>query len=178
MSEPTTSTRQLKITLGEMRASGVRSLLVYCADYRCARAVRICGDWWPDHIRLSDLEPLFVCQACGRRGQISGPIGIGTLGQASSAPLSADFGNGITHLRLNPGSVEWCATMNNPDQDMLMMTTPGVGPVVALTYRATVDVPARFPNSKAVGAVFGLTPSKYQSARSTEPARYQNAGTR
>jgi len=35
--------------------------------------------------------------------------------------------------------------------------------VVALTYRATVDVPARFKNSKAVGAVFGLTPSRYQS---------------
>jgi hypothetical protein len=32
-----------------------------------------------------------------------------------------------------------------------------------LTYRATVDVPARFRNSKAVGAVFGLTPSRYQS---------------
>jgi transposase len=44
-----------------------------------------------------------------------------------------------------------------------LMTVPGVGPVVALTYRATVDVPARFHNSKAVGAVFGLTPSKYQS---------------
>jgi len=41
-----------------------------------------------------------------------------------------------------------------------LMTVPGVGPVVALTYRATVDVPARFRNSKAVGAVFGLTPSK------------------
>ena len=44
-----------------------------------------------------------------------------------------------------------------------LMTIPGVGPVVALTYRVTVDVPARFKNSKAVGAVFGLTPSKYQS---------------
>src|SRR6266436_533916 len=38
-----------------------------------------------------------------------------------------------------------------------LMTIPGVGPVVALTYRVTVDVPARFRNSKAVGAVFGLT---------------------
>ena len=37
-----------------------------------------------------------------------------------------------------------------------LMTTPGVGPVVALTYRATVDVPARFRKSKSVGAVFGL----------------------
>src|SRR5712664_2739433 len=46
-----------------------------------------------------------------------------------------------------------------------LMTVPGVGPVVALTYRATVDVPARFRNSKAVGAVFGLTPSKYQSGQ-------------
>jgi transposase len=35
--------------------------------------------------------------------------------------------------------------------------------VVALTYRATIDVPARFRNSKAVGAAFGLTPSRYQS---------------
>ena len=35
-----------------------------------------------------------------------------------------------------------------------MMTTPGVGPVVSLTYRATVDVPARFRKSKSVGAVF------------------------
>ncbi len=44
-----------------------------------------------------------------------------------------------------------------------LMTVPGVGPVVALTFRATVDVPARFRNSRAVGAVFGLTPSKHQS---------------
>ena len=36
-----------------------------------------------------------------------------------------------------------------------LMTTPGVGPVVALTYRATVDVPARFRKSEAIGAVFG-----------------------
>jgi transposase len=43
------------------------------------------------------------------------------------------------------------------------MTTPGVGPVVALTYRATVDVPARFRKSRSVGAVFGLTCSRYQS---------------
>jgi len=44
-----------------------------------------------------------------------------------------------------------------------LMTTPGVGPVVALTYRATVDIPARFRKSKSVGAVFGLTCSMHQS---------------
>src|SRR3954468_19266032 len=44
-----------------------------------------------------------------------------------------------------------------------LMTAPGVGPVVALTFRATVDVPSRFKNSKAVGAALGLTPRRRQS---------------
>jgi hypothetical protein len=57
-----------KITLGEMRAMGVRGLLVYCADYKCAHLARITGDRWPDHMRVSDLEESFVCQACGARG--------------------------------------------------------------------------------------------------------------
>src|SRR4249919_3332709 len=63
---------------------------------------------------------------------------------------------GVLHGRL-------LAVVRTDDVCRRLMTVPGVGPVVALTYRATVDVPARFRNSKAVGAVFGLTPSKYQS---------------
>ena len=52
-----------KITLGEMRASGPRRLLVYCGDYKCAHSVTISADRWPDDVRLSDLEPKFTCQA-------------------------------------------------------------------------------------------------------------------
>ena len=63
---------------------------------------------------------------------------------------------GIVHRRL-------LAVVRQDEVCRRLMTVPGVGPVVALTYRSTVDVPARFRNSKAVGAVFGLTPSKYQS---------------
>jgi len=63
---------------------------------------------------------------------------------------------GVLHSRL-------LTIVRDDDVCRRLMTVPGVGPVVALTYRATVDVPARFKNSKAVGAVFGLTPSKYQS---------------
>jgi transposase len=44
-----------------------------------------------------------------------------------------------------------------------LMTVPGVGAVVSLTYRAGVDDPARFAKSKSVGAFFGLTPKRYQS---------------
>jgi transposase len=57
-----------------------------------------------------------------------------------------------------------------------LMTVPGVGPVVALTYRATVDVPVRFRNSKAVGAAFGLTPSKYQSGESDRTGGISRCG--
>jgi Transposase IS116/IS110/IS902 family len=48
--------------------------------------------------------------------------------------------------------------------------------VVALTYRATVDVPARFRKSKAVGAVFGLTCSKYQSGEIDRSGRISRCG--
>jgi hypothetical protein len=60
--------RQQKITMGEMRASGVRGLLVYCSDYRCSHSTAISAARWPDDVRLSDLEPLFTCQACGQKG--------------------------------------------------------------------------------------------------------------
>ena len=45
----------------------------------------------------------------------------------------------------------------------LLMTAPGVGPMVALSFRAGVDEPARFSRSRSVPAHFGLTPSRYQS---------------
>jgi transposase len=44
-----------------------------------------------------------------------------------------------------------------------LMTVPGVGAVVAITFTSAVDDPARFRHSCAVGAHFGLTPKKYQS---------------
>jgi hypothetical protein len=65
--------RAQKITLGEMRSSGVHGLLIYCADYKCSRHVEIDAGW-PDDTRLSDLEPLLVCQICGRRGADVRPL--------------------------------------------------------------------------------------------------------
>jgi hypothetical protein len=58
--------RPQKITLGEIREMGIRGLLVYCSDFECN--VEINADQWSDDVRLSDLEPLFTCQACGLKG--------------------------------------------------------------------------------------------------------------
>jgi transposase len=44
-----------------------------------------------------------------------------------------------------------------------LMSMPGVGAVVALTYRSAVDDPSRFTSSKNVGAWVGMTPSRNQS---------------
>jgi len=66
-------TRPQKITLAEMRAAGVRGLLVYCSDYRCSHHIAMSGDRWPDDVRLSDLEPRFTCQACGTKGADARP---------------------------------------------------------------------------------------------------------
>ena len=40
---------------------------------------------------------------------------------------------------------------------------PSVGPIVAITYKSAMDDPNRIAKSKAAGALFGLTPKKYQS---------------
>jgi transposase len=45
----------------------------------------------------------------------------------------------------------------------LLMTTPGVGPLVAVTYMTTIDDPSRFKRSREVGAHLGMTPRKYAS---------------
>ncbi|ANY79306.1 transposase (plasmid) [Microvirga ossetica] len=57
-----------------------------------------------------------------------------------------------------------------------LMTIPGVGPVVALAYASTIDVPARFRNSKAVGASLGLTPVLHQSGESNRIGRVSLCG--
>jgi hypothetical protein len=76
--------RPVKITLAEMRDSGVRGILVYCSDYRCSHSMALMADHWPDDLRLSDIEQRFVCSVCGKRGadirpnfnwNIKGPIG-------------------------------------------------------------------------------------------------------
>jgi len=76
---------------------------------------------------------------------------------------------GVLHRRL-------VAVVRDDEVCRRLMTVPGVGPVVALTYRATVDVPARFRRSKSVGAIFGLTPARDQSGETDRPGAISRCG--
>lgn len=57
-----------------------------------------------------------------------------------------------------------------------LMTVPGVGPLTALTFRATIDTPDRFRQSRDVGAHLGLTPRRYQSGEIDVVGRISRCG--
>ena len=57
-----------------------------------------------------------------------------------------------------------------------LMTVPGVGTVVALTYRSGVDAPERFAKSRDVGAHFGLTPQRYSSGQTDYDGHISRCG--
>jgi hypothetical protein len=61
------TTTPQKITFGEMRESGVSDVLIYCRDVGCSHSKTMSADLWPDNVRLSDVEPDFICTACGKR---------------------------------------------------------------------------------------------------------------
>ncbi len=57
-----------------------------------------------------------------------------------------------------------------------LMTVPGLGPVVALTFRTGVDVAYRFEKSRLVAAVFGLTPRVHASGEIEQVGRITKCG--
>lgn len=57
-----------------------------------------------------------------------------------------------------------------------LMTVPGAGVIVALTYKTGVDVPERFRKSRDVGAHFGLTPRRYSSGQTDYDGRISRCG--
>jgi transposase len=61
-------------------------------------------------------------------------------------------------------------------QTRSFMTAPGVGPVTALCFQATIDDPARFNRSRNVGAYVGLTPRRYSSGEVDWAGRISKCG--
>jgi len=73
-----------KITFAEMRAAGVRSVLVYCSDYRCSHSTSLDADQWADDIRLSDIAASLREPSCPRQMDDKG----GIPGLASTRPAA------------------------------------------------------------------------------------------
>jgi len=67
-------------------------------------------------------------------------------------------------------------TVRRDDICRRLMSAPGVGPITALAFRATIDRPERFSSSQAVGAHLGLTPARYQSGETDIQGRVSRCG--
>ena len=64
----------------------------------------------------------------------------------------------------------------NNAQVRRFMTTPGIGPVTALCFLATIDDPTRFKRSRSVGAYAGLTTRRYASGEIDWTGRISKCG--
>lgn len=64
----------------------------------------------------------------------------------------------------------------NSVQVRRLMTAPGVGPITALCYLATIDDPTRFKRSRCVGAYLGLTTRRYASGEIDWTGRISKCG--
>ena len=71
---------------------------------------------------------------------------------------------------------ELLATVRDDEVCRRLMTVPGVGAVVAMSFKSAIDQPERFQHSKAVGAHLGLTPRKYQSGEVDRTGRISKVG--
>jgi transposase len=56
------------------------------------------------------------------------------------------------------------------------MTAPGVGPITALCFKATIDDPTRFKRSRSVGAYVGLTTRRHASGEVDWSGRISKCG--
>jgi len=64
----------------------------------------------------------------------------------------------------------------NNAQVRRFMTAPGVGPITALCFLATIDDPTRFKRSRSVGAYAGLTTRRYASGETDWTGRISKCG--
>lgn len=70
------------------------------------------------------------------------------------------------------------ALARSDERTRLLMSAPGVGVLVSLTFASAIDEPERFKRSKQVGAHFGMTPRRYQSGEKDVTGRISKVGDR
>ena len=111
--------------------------------------------------------------------QISGQVGLLALG--IFVPAARPFGQvssqalGVLFLRYGRDD-ELQAIARDSELARRLMTVPGVGPIVALGFIATVDDVSRFAKATDVGAYLGLTPRRYQSGEMDYSGRISKRG--
>jgi transposase len=89
--------------------------------------------------------------------------------------LAFEFGQASEDGEHQPACARFRLARNNA-QVRRFMTAPGIGPVTALCFLATIDDPARFKRSRSVGAYAGLTTRRYASGEIDWTGRISKCG--
>jgi transposase len=108
----------------------------------------------------------------GRLAKVAVPTALAT----ALAPLRAL----LAHLTTTIGELDEVLHARAA-QDVVtqhLMSAPGVGPVVALTFQAVLDTPTRFRDAGAVTAYLGLVPSEDSSGERRLKGSITKAGPR
>jgi transposase len=117
---------------------------------------------------------------------------MGQVSRSKWAPRARELAEGIpaleftveSLLRVRDGLLQECrafdrrlltAARSDPIV-RLLMSAPGVGAIVALTFKSAVDDPTRFRRAQDIGPWLGLTPSRYQSGRTDIVGHITKAG--
>jgi transposase len=101
---------------------------------------------------------------------VKGHPSLGTIGEALLSVRS------VLLREFNAFEKRVRAMSRSDARARLLMSTPAVGPIVALTYASAIDDPARFKSSKQTGSHFGLTPKKHQSGQTDRSGRISKIG--
>src|SRR4029450_3662820 len=130
-----------------------------------------CG--WYKEVRVKDLD--------------SHAVKALLVSRALLVKIKRDLENQVRGLLKNLGLVIGPAKMNvfalraaklarNNAQVQHFMTAPGIGPVTALCFLATIDDPRRFRRSRSVGAYVGLTTRRFASGEIDWTGRISKCG--
>src|SRR4051794_4467792 len=128
-----------------------------------AGSARIMQTGWFKEVRVKDLDSHSVRALLASRALL--------------VKIKRDLENQIRGLLKNVGLVIGRVPSSmSLRQVRRFMTVPGIGPITALCFKATIDDPARFKRSRSVGAYVGLTSRRHASGEVDWSGRISKCG--
>lgn len=131
----------------------------------------VCGILKTCGIRLSAISPEKLHERVQLLIQELGPLVHQTI--EGALELFDELNKKISQL-----NKELLKISQEDEKARLLMTTPGIGPIVAVTYKTEIHNPCRFSHSRAVGAYLGMTSTQYSSGETCRQGRISKCGSK
>ena len=84
----------------------------------------------------------------------------------------------LVHEKISTLEIKLLELARKDKEVRQLMTVPGIGLVIAMTYKAEIFDPSRFSNSRSVGAYLGMTSTQYSSGETHKQGRISKCGSK